>query len=159
MKIVSSSVRDTKNFGKKLAKFLRKGNILCLFGEFGSGKTVLAKGIAAGLKIKEKQVVSPSFVLLRDYKAKLEGESKKTYFYHFDFYRMGNIKEILDMGYEEFIYSDAVSVIEWADRLGKYLPKDYLEVELFIEGRNKRLIELKAHGKNSRDLLRKLRQQ
>ena len=157
MKIISNSVKDTERLGQKIARALKKGNILCLFGEFGSGKTVLAKGIAAGLKIKEKQVISPSFVLLRDYKIKLRGERKKTYFYHFDFYRLENIKQILDIGYEEFIYSDAVSVIEWADRLGKYLPKDYLEVRLSVRGETKRSLVLKAHGENSRELLNRLK--
>ena len=157
MKIISNSARETKNFGRRLAKVLRKGDILCLFGEFGSGKTVFTKGIALGFAVKEKKVISPSFVLLREYKVKLCGEKEKTYLYHFDFYRLENIKAILDMGYEEFIYSDAVSVIEWADRLGKYLPKDYLEVKLSVKGQNQRLIELKAYGKNSRNLLNKLK--
>ncbi|MDD5045039.1 MAG: tRNA (adenosine(37)-N6)-threonylcarbamoyltransferase complex ATPase subunit type 1 TsaE [Candidatus Omnitrophica bacterium] len=157
MKIISHSPQDTRKLGRKVSRALKKGNILCLFGEFGSGKTVLAKGIASGLKIKETQVISPSFVLMRDYKIKLADEKKRTYFYHFDFYRLENIKEILDIGYEEFIYSDAISVIEWADRLGKYLPRDYLAVKLSVKGSTKRLIELKAHGENSRNLLSRIK--
>ncbi|MCM8762818.1 MAG: tRNA (adenosine(37)-N6)-threonylcarbamoyltransferase complex ATPase subunit type 1 TsaE, partial [Candidatus Omnitrophica bacterium] len=119
--------------------------------EFGSGKTVLVKGMALALGIPERQVSSPSFVLLREYKVKIKKE--RIPFYHFDFYRLENIKQIIDIGYEEFIYSDAVSVIEWADRLGRYLPKDYLEVELSIKGKNQRIIELRAHGNNSKTLL------
>lgn len=150
MKIISNSVKDTQILGKRLSRVLRKGDALCLYGEFGSGKTVLTKGIAAGLGIKKKEVISPSFVLLREHKGKLR-------LYHFDFYRLENIKEILDIGFQEYLYGEGVSVVEWADRLGGYLPKDYLEIKLLVRGKSRRLIKLKAYGINSRDLLSRLR--
>lgn len=140
MIIVSKSVSDTINIGKKIAKYLQKGDIICLFGQLGSGKTVLTKGIATGLGIKDKEVVSPSFVLLRQYpKARIP-------LYHFDFYRLKNAQDIMSIGYEDYLYADGITVIEWPERLHYLLPKDYLKIELVIRGEEKRLIKFTVFG-------------
>src|SRR3989338_3030772 len=111
MEIISKSVHDTKSIGKTIAKHLKAADIICLFGELGSGKTMLTKGIAGGLKIKESKVISPTFVLIREHSKGILP------FYHFDLYRLKNECEIAAIGYEEYLYGDGVSVIEWADRL------------------------------------------
>lgn len=151
MKIISKSVKDTLNIGRTLAKHLQKGDIICLFGQLGSGKTVLTKGIASGLGIKKERIISPSFVLLRQYaQAKLP-------FYHFDLYRLKKPKEVLKLGYEEYLYNDGITVIEWADRLKRYLPGEYLRIEIAIKGKNYRLFKLKKFGRHYEDILKALK--
>ena len=149
MKIVSLSVSDTIKIGRKLAKNLEKGDIICLIGKLGSGKTVLTKGIAAGLGIKKEKIISPTFVLIRQYYSKIP-------LYHFDLYRLAAPKDILFLGYEEYLYDEGVAVIEWADRLKYLLPKDYLKIELFIREDNQRMLKFSAFGKHYEESLKKI---
>ena len=126
MQIISNSVNDTLKIGKAIARNLEKGDIVCLFGQLGSGKTVLTQGIAAGLGVKRNKVISPSFVLLCQY-----SESRLP-FYHFDLYRLKTARDIFALGYEEYFYSDGIAVIEWADRLRYILPREFLKIRLLI---------------------------
>ena len=148
MQIISSAKQATLKIGKALAKKLKKGDIVCLFGQLGSGKTVLAKGIASGLGIDKKNIISPTFVLIREYK------KAKIPFYHFDLYRLANLREILALGYEEYLEAGGLVLIEWADRLKGYLPKEYLKIELIIKNEKKRLLKFSAYGKRYKDLLK-----
>lgn len=150
MQIISKSVGDTLRLGRKIAKNLQRGDIVCLFGEFGSGKTVLTKGIAAGLGIKKNAIISPSFVLMRQY------YGRKLLLYHFDLYRLKAAKDILGLGYQEYLYDEAVSVIEWAERLKYLLPKEYLGVGLFIRQNSQRLFKFSAKGERYKELLGKV---
>lgn len=153
MRIISDSVKETLSIGRKIAKNLRKGDIICLFGQLGSGKTVLTKGIASGLGADKKRIISPSFVLIRQYT-----QRKKLPFYHFDLYRLKAARDIMVLGYEEYFYGDGVTVIEWADRLKYLLPKEYLKIELFIRNDNQRLLEFSAFGRHYKELVRSLKQ-
>jgi len=146
VRILSKSTDQTLRLGERLAKYLRKGDILCLEGELGSGKTTLVKGIAKGLKIAQAKVNSPTFVLMNAYPGRLP-------LYHFDLYRLENTGEIGAIGYEEFLYDDGVSVIEWAERLGALTPKEYLRVELKHKSENERSIKLSAVGKKYHEYL------
>lgn len=148
MEIISNSFKDTLKIGKSIAKCLRPQDIICLSGKLGSGKTVLAKGIASGLGIDVFNVTSSSFVLLKEH---LRGRMP---FYHFDLYRLKSPKEINGLGYEEFFYGDGVSVIEWPERLGCLRPGNYLEVELIYRGKIKRLLKFKAEGERYKKFLR-----
>ena len=134
-KILSKSPDETKALGKRLAKTLREGDILCLFGDLGSGKTTLIKGIAQGLGVNEKKVSSPTFVLLNIY------EGTRT-LYHFDLYRLEDLQGISSIGYDEFLYGSGVSVIEWADRLGEFLPDQYVKIEIKHKTPEERTITL-----------------
>lgn len=146
MEIISKSVNNTIRVGNLIAKNSKPKDIICLFGQLGSGKTVLTKGIAQGLGIKRGKVTSPSFVLIREYpKARLP-------LYHFDLYRLKAQKDILALGYEEYLYGDGVTVVEWADRLNYLLPKEFLKIELFIKENSQRLLKFKAFGKRYREL-------
>lgn len=147
--VLSTSTEQTLRLGEKLARHLRKGDILCLQGELGSGKTTLIKGIAKGLKIAPAKVNSPTFVLMNAHEGKLP-------FYHFDLYRLEEIHEISSIGYEEFLYGNGIAVIEWAERLGALTPKEYLRVELKHQGENERLIQLSAVGKCYCSIIQKL---
>ncbi|MDP3732842.1 MAG: tRNA (adenosine(37)-N6)-threonylcarbamoyltransferase complex ATPase subunit type 1 TsaE [Candidatus Omnitrophota bacterium] len=150
MKIISKSANDTINIGKVIARNLRKGDIICLFGELGSGKTVLTKGIASGLGIKRRIVSSPSFVLIRQY------STAKIPLYHFDLYRLKAIEDILTLGYEEYFYGDGITLVEWAERLKCLLPKEYLRIKLYIKSDSERLLQISAFGKHYRELLGKI---
>ncbi len=149
MFIVSDSEIQTIMFGRKLAKMLGEGDIVCLRGGLGSGKTVLAKGIARGLGIDDGEVVSPTFVLMRCYEGRLP-------MYHFDLYRLGETSQITGLGYEEYLFGRGISVIEWPQRLNGLMPKEYLLVELKQAGSKKRKIYLKGFGGRYAGLVRRI---
>jgi len=149
MEKLSLSVRQTLKIGRALAQQLKGGEIILLSGELGAGKTVLAKGIAEGLGVSKNEVISPTFVLLRLYKG-------SRILQHFDLYRIKDAGEIFALGYEEYFYSDAVTVIEWPERLKFLLPKESLKIKLSSKGKNKRLLKFSAKGKQYKHLLEKI---
>jgi len=118
---------------------LNKGDIICLFGDLGSGKTVLTKGISSGLGVDKREVTSPTFVILRQYQGRMP-------IYHFDLYRINGPEGILDLGYEEYLFDEGISVIEWADRLSGLLPREFLKIELRVTGQKKRKLKISAKG-------------
>ena len=153
MQTNSHSVKETLGLGKLIARQLEAGDIICLQGELGVGKTALAKGIACGLGINSREVSSPSFILIRQH---LEGRLP---LYHFDFYRLKGAGEIPILGYEEYLFGEGVSVIEWAERLDYLMPKECLVVELSYAGANKRKMKFSAVGARYKELLSKLKQE
>lgn len=148
MKIISHSVKDTINLGLNLAKRLMPGDIICLEGELGAGKTILTKGIAAGLGVSKAKVTSSSFILIRQH---LGG---KLPLFHFDLYRLKETSDIASLGYEEYLYGEGVSVIEWAKKLECLMPKERLMVELSYGPKTKRIIMITAVGSRYKDLLK-----
>jgi tRNA threonylcarbamoyladenosine biosynthesis protein TsaE len=146
MKIISRSPQETLRLGRAISKQLKKSDILCLFGQLGSGKTVFAKGIALGLGITEKEVISPTFVLIRQYPGRVP-------LYHFDLYRLKDFRQMLTLGYEEYFYDEGVTVIEWAEKLGCLMPQDCLKIEFTLRKDATRLIEMSACGARHTRLL------
>jgi len=131
------SAEETIKLGEKIARRLKPGSIVALSGDLGAGKTTLVKGIAKGLGVKNYRYVnSPSFVLVKEYKGKIP-------LFHFDIYRLNNLKDIEDIGYEDYLAGRGVVVIEWAKKMNRILPKDHLDVTLKIKGPNKRVIDIK----------------
>ncbi len=149
MEIISASVNQTLQLGKKIAAHLRGGEIILLSGALGAGKTVLAKGIALGLGIDKNEVVSPTFILLRLYPGRLLLQ-------HFDFYRIKTPQEIMGLGYQEYLYSEGVSVIEWPQRLKFLLPKEFLQIKLTLAADKRRKLKFSACGKKYKKLLDKI---
>ncbi|MDP3790841.1 MAG: tRNA (adenosine(37)-N6)-threonylcarbamoyltransferase complex ATPase subunit type 1 TsaE [Candidatus Omnitrophota bacterium] len=136
MKIISKSIGQTIALGEKLGAKLKKGSVVALVGDLGSGKTVFTKGIAQGLGVKNARYVnSPTFVIIKEYKGKMP-------LYHFDLYRLDHYSSFDAMNYEEYFYSDGVTVIEWADKIRQLLPKKYTEVRFSVAGEEKRKIEI-----------------
>lgn len=148
--ITSHSASNTLNIGRRLAGDLKKGDIICLFGQLGSGKTVFTKGIAEGLGIAPDKIISPTFVLLRQY------SQAQLPLYHFDLYRLKSPEDIISLGYEEYFYDEGVSVVEWADRLGCLLPKEYLKIKLAIKPDSQRSLEFQAFGSRYKELLERI---
>ena len=150
MKIISNSVSNTIKIGKRVARVLKPGDIICLFGELGSGKTVLTKGIAAGLGVDATHVISPSFVLIRQH---LKGRFP---LYHFDLYRLRDLGDIFGLGYEEYLYDKGIAVIEWAERLKKLLPQEYLKIKLSVKNDSRRELEFFAKGERYQEVLKEI---
>lgn len=146
---VSKSPEETIGIGEHLGKWLKKGDIICFFGDLGSGKTTFIKGIAKGLKIGQKKVHSPTFVLMNVYQGRLP-------LFHFDLYRLEDAQEISDLGCDEFFYDDGVSVIEWANRLGTFLPEEYLRIDLKHRKLDERVIRLSAKGLRYQNIVGKI---
>ncbi len=150
MKIITNLAQETVELGRQLGKHLKAGDILGLIGELGSGKTTLVKGLASGLGIREREeVCSPSFVLIKEYAGKIP-------LFHFDLYRLDEIKDIACLGVEEYLFNDGVCAIEWAEKMKLLLP-DYLQVNLIIKGKDKREIKFSAHSKRYDTLLKQIR--
>ena len=116
-----NSVEQTTAIGLELGKLLNSGDIVCLTGDLGTGKTHITKGIAKGLGITE-YITSPTFTIVNEY------DSGRLKFYHFDVYRVSDPDEIYAIGFDDYIFSDGVSVIEWANYIEDILPNEYLHI-------------------------------
>ena len=123
MIIESNNEKETYNLGYRFGKHAKAGQVFTLTGDLGVGKTVFTKGLAAGLGIIEP-VSSPTFTIVQVY------EEGRLPFYHFDVYRISDISEMDEIGYEDYIYGDGVSLIEWADLTPEVLPEHYMEVRI-----------------------------
>ena len=124
-------MEETKKIAENLAKEIKPNKdvatVLGLYGELGSGKTTLIKAICEELGVKQA-ISSPTFSIVNEY---LSSSGKKIY--HFDFYRINNISEAYDMGYEEYFYSDAYCFIEWPEKIAELLPDDVLKVNISVK--------------------------
>ena len=149
MKIELDNLESTGSFGKKLGKILKKGDIVCLNGDLGAGKTTLTKSIGLGLGVEE-YITSPTFTLINEYRGNLP-------VYHFDVYRLENVEEIDDLGFDEYFYGQGVSIIEWAERIDDFLPKE--KIVLDIErgsDENKRIITISGRGQRYKEVLKEM---
>lgn len=136
--LISHSARQTQSLGRQLGKHAQSGDIYLLTGDLGAGKTCLTQGIAWGLGVKE-YVFSPSFVLIREYMGKLP-------LYHIDFYRLDHIEEIVNLALDDYLFSNGVCVIEWAEKGIDILPQENLLVNLEYISTNERSITLEPRG-------------
>ena len=156
-KITTNSAEETENFGKMIATLLRGGDIISFGGDLGVGKTCMIRGIAQGLGVKSN-VTSSSFVLMRVLQGRLP-------VYHFDLYRLSSEDELYDIGYDEFLFSNGVSLIEWSDRLGSLIGDSYLQIDIeydFDDSREdggvyRRIITLTPHGERFQKFLEELK--
>lgn len=122
MKYISNSVSETKKIAAELAKALSGGDTLCMYGDLGAGKTAFVQGIAEGLGITVP-VTSPTFTIVNEYHGSLD-------LYHFDVYRIADPDEMYEVGYDEYVYGDGVSVIEWAELIEDILPEKRYNVTI-----------------------------
>jgi len=136
---ISNSAKETEKIGEKFAEKLKKGDIVGFSGELGSGKTTFIKGIVK--KLCNTFATSPSFVLINEYNGKIP-------VFHFDLYRLENEKEIETTGWEEYI-GKGIILIEWIEKIKKFLPDNLILVKIEILGNNKRKIKIKR-GKNDK---------
>ena len=114
---------DTKRFGLKLAEKLKPGDVIALIGDLGTGKTTLTKSIAEGLGITE-MITSPTFTIVQEYH---EGRLP---LYHFDVYRICELEEMYELGYEEYFFGRGVCIVEWADQIMELIPENSIIIRI-----------------------------
>lgn len=134
MILKSKSESETKDIGFRLGKKLKRGDVVCLYGELGAGKTTMVKGIASAFEINERDITSASFTIIVEH-------ISKTPFYHIDLYRI-NPDEVSELGLHEYLGTDGVSVIEWAEKAKKEIIDKIIEVRLTDTGDDEREIEI-----------------
>ena len=123
MEFIVTSVEETFNIGKQIGNLVNPGDIICLTGDLGTGKTHISKGIALGLGIKE-HITSPTFNIVNEYSSGRLGLN------HFDVYRINDPDEIFAIGFDDYIFSDRVSLIEWANYIEDLIPSEYLYINI-----------------------------
>jgi tRNA threonylcarbamoyladenosine biosynthesis protein TsaE len=141
-KYITNSPDDTKEIGLRLGRLLKSGDVVGLYGELGSGKTTLVKGIAKAFGIENKDITSASFTIIAEY-------NTKPAFSHIDLYRIEKDAELDDLGFWDQIGGNGISVIEWAEKAGRRLPEETIKVYLKSIGNNGR--EIIIEEKNEQD--------
>jgi len=133
--VETRSLEETLEFGGRLARELRRGDVIALSGELGAGKTALVKGIARGLGIAV-EVTSPTFTLIHEY------SGGRLALYHIDLYRIDSVPQALAIGIEDYLNGTGVTVIEWAERIASLLPPHSTRIRIESLGENTRRIEV-----------------
>ena len=142
------SADDTNTLGRKIGKNIQPGTVLALYGDLGSGKTVLVQGLGAGLNVPEDYyITSPTYTLINEYPGRIK-------LLHVDLYRIDNPGEMEDTGLDDVFENNAVAAVEWADRIGDDLPKDHIKIQFEINGTESRKIKFSAYGQRGVNLLK-----
>ena len=121
--MILHSEQEATEYGVRLGQRVSAGQVIALTGDLGAGKTTLTKAIARGLGVTE-MITSPTFTIVKEYR------SGRLPLFHFDVYRIGDIDEMYELGYEEYFYGDGVCVIEWADLIDELIPQDALRISI-----------------------------
>jgi len=122
MKLTVNNLKDTEQVGKIIARCLEAGTVLCLDGDLGVGKTAITQFIAREFGV-EDYITSPTFTIIKEYEGRLP-------FYHMDVYRIDSEEDMYDLGYEEYIYSEGVTIIEWSNKIEDILPDERINIEI-----------------------------
>lgn len=149
MEIRLKGLEETKEFGIKLGKLLKSGDIVCLNGNLGAGKTTLSKSIGLGLGV-EDYITSPTFNLINEYQGRLT-------MYHFDVYRLENVDDLYDLGFDEYFYGQGVCIIEWAEKIEPVIPEERIVLEMESGDHiDERLIKIHGQGSSFEALVKEL---
>ena len=149
MQIKINGLEETKEFGIKLGKLLNGGDILCLNGDLGAGKTTLTKSIGIGLGVTD-YITSPTFALINEYEGRVP-------VYHFDVYRLENVEDLYDLGFDDYFYGKGISIIEWADKIEKLLPEERIVLDIEKgEDENSRVINITGYGNSYSRVIKEL---
>lgn len=139
MKIKVCNLNDTEIVGKIISNHLHKGSVLCLDGDLGAGKTTLTQFIAKEFGIDE-YITSPTFTIIKEYEGTLP-------FYHMDVYRIDSEDDMYDLGYEEYIYSEGVTIIEWSQKICNILPANRINIYIQrVDDENMRIFLITGEG-------------
>lgn len=136
--IITKNEAETINLGVEIASSLKGGDVIALYGDLGSGKTRLVKGICLGLDVKQ-MVNSPTFIIVNEYNSK-----KFRSIYHFDLYRMRSEDEVLAMGFEDYLNNESIVFIEWPEHIERLLPPETIKIHIShtVENETHRWIKL-----------------
>lgn len=141
----------TENLGKALGRHAVDGDVFCLTGDLGTGKTLLSRGVAEALGVASEDVTSPTFALMNVYQGS-ELEVR-----HFDLYRLNRAEELEDIGFDEYAGGDGVTLIEWAELFSEQLPEEYLQITLLLDGEGRKAV-LQPRGARYEKLLEEVKQ-
>lgn len=145
--LYTSDPEETIQLGQCIGEILRPGSIIGLCGELGTGKTHLIKGLARGLGVDERYyVTSPSFTIINEYPGRIPLN-------HLDLYRLENMDQMEELGYEEYFYGEGVTAIEWAEKILPLLPENRLMVEISHFNDNRRMFKITGRGHPYRDIV------
>lgn len=136
------SEQETFAFAKEVAKKVKAGMVVCLDGDLGTGKTAFAKGFAKGLGIEE-DILSPTFTIVREYR------KSDIPLFHFDVYRISDLSEMDEIGYEDYFFSEGISLVEWSKLINEIIPEDAVRIVIskdMNKGFDYRKIEVKGLG-------------
>jgi tRNA threonylcarbamoyladenosine biosynthesis protein TsaE len=143
------SHEETVNAGRSLGRLVETGCVVGLIGDLGAGKTCFMKGVANGLNgVPEKEVTSPTFTILQAYEGVVP-------LYHFDAYRLEGVEDLDDIGFDDYVYGQGVSFIEWADNISKAIPEERMLIEIKLTGDENRLFKCSAQGEKHEAVLNK----
>ncbi|BBB92299.1 MAG TPA: tRNA (adenosine(37)-N6)-threonylcarbamoyltransferase complex ATPase subunit type 1 TsaE [Methylomusa anaerophila] len=156
MVVETVSPDTTFQFGQSLGRMLRAGDVVCLSGDLGAGKTLLTQGITTGLEVEEI-VTSPTFSLMNIYQGK-DATGAALNIYHFDFYRLESAAELIDIGFDEYLSANGLIIIEWPDRFRDYFPDEYLWIEIQAHSDERRQLTLLGYGTRYKKLCKELNQ-
>jgi tRNA threonylcarbamoyladenosine biosynthesis protein TsaE len=148
--IITTSTEQTEDVGRLLGTMLEPGDLVCLFGDLGAGKTHFSFGIARGIQVRDQYITSPTFTFVNEYQGRIP-------FYHIDLYRLKEPSELEGIGFEEYIESDGATVIEWAERAEGELPIEKLNIYLSDVSENSRELGFLAEGERYEKLLADLK--
>ena len=138
---VTRSTDETLELARAVGELLRPGDVISLVGDLGAGKTVFARGVARALGVTEL-VVSPTFTIVREYEGRVP-------LVHVDVYRIDTVQELHDLGFEEVVRDDAVTIVEWGDMIDGLLPGDRLDIRLTPGAADdERVVEIEGHGRS-----------
>ena len=143
--IISDRAEETQAVGRVLGESAKPGDVFLLVGDLGTGKTCLAQGILFGLG-SDEFARSPTFVLVTEYAARLT-------MYHMDLYRLDSFAQVLDLGLDEYLFGDGISVVEWADKAPGAFPESHMLVEIEYAGEERRRLRFTAKGDRYQELL------
>jgi tRNA threonylcarbamoyladenosine biosynthesis protein TsaE len=141
----SKNEEQTLSLGRKIGRNLSRGDVVAIKGELGAGKSVIVRGICQGLGISQR-TRSPSFTFMNRYRGPVD-------VYHVDLYRIERTGELATLGWEDVLYSDSITIIEWADKLQSFLPSASLEISIEITGDETRRIALKANAERHEGII------
>lgn len=147
--LFTHSPRQTQSLGAVLGRLAEAGDVILLVGTLGAGKTCLVQGLARGLEVLDS-VTSPTFTIIREYRGRLP-------LYHVDCFRIGSPQETDELGLEDYLGSQGLCVVEWADRVMEALPPEHLLVRIEYAGDRDRRFRLEAHGARYERLLEAVR--
>ena len=148
LELISHSPESTQKIGSIMGKLALPGDVLLLQGKLGAGKTCLTQGIALGLGIDD-YVLSPTFVIMRELYGRLP-------LYHIDLYRLDNIEESIDLGMDDYFYGEGLSVVEWAEKAMKIMPRNHLLVRIDYIGDTERRLLLEPSGERYLELSKQI---
>lgn len=150
MRLRLKGLDQVEEFGIRLGKLLKAGDILGLVGDLGAGKTTMTKSIGLGLEVDE-YITSPTFALINEYRGRIP-------VYHFDVYRLENVEELYDIGFDEYFYGQGVSIIEWADKIESILPKNRIMIDIGQgDYQDERYLSIYGQGDRYKEIIKELK--